>query len=112
MIYIPLLFLWGFTLFDIFTRKDHGWVAKALWAIFIVFVPLIGMLVYVIARPKSVDTLPGTAGSWDSYMPGPTPYPTTASPYQATGSQTSGAVRELETITQLHDSGTLSDEEY
>ncbi len=29
ILYIPLIFLWGFTLFDLFARRDlHGW-AKA-----------------------------------------------------------------------------------
>ena len=50
-IYIPLIFIWVFTLFDIFGRVDlSGW-AKALWAILVVLLPLIGMLVYFIARP-------------------------------------------------------------
>jgi hypothetical protein len=105
MIYIPLLFLWGFVLFDVFTRKDMGWLSKGLWAIGIVFLPLIGVLAYVIARPKDYDTLPGSTGSWDNYMPGPTAY-------TVTGSQTSGAVRDLESISRLHESGTISDDEY
>ena len=105
MISIPLIFLWGFTLFDVFARKDHGWVAKVLWAMAIVFLPLIGMLVYVIARPKDVDSMPGTSASWDGYMPGPTTYAPASGP-------TSNAVRDLESITRLHDSGTLSDTEY
>ena len=50
-IYIPLIFIWVFTLFDIFGRVDlSGW-AKALWVIFVLFLPLLGMLVYFIARP-------------------------------------------------------------
>jgi glucan phosphoethanolaminetransferase (alkaline phosphatase superfamily) len=50
-IYIPLIFIWVFTLFDIFGRVDlSGWV-KALWVIFVLFLPLLGMLIYFIARP-------------------------------------------------------------
>jgi hypothetical protein len=50
-IYIPLIFIWVFTLFDIFGRVDlSGW-AKALWVIFVLFLPLLGMLIYFIARP-------------------------------------------------------------
>jgi hypothetical protein len=36
---------------DNFRRKDHHGVAKALWFLFIVFVPVIGVLAYLITRP-------------------------------------------------------------
>ena len=50
-IYIPLVFIWVFALFDIFGRVDlSGWV-KALWVIFVLILPLLGMLIYFIARP-------------------------------------------------------------
>lgn len=50
-IYIPLMMVWIFTLCDIFGRADlSGWV-KALWVIFVLFLPLLGMLIYFIARP-------------------------------------------------------------
>ena len=40
---------------DIFRRNDiHGW-AKAGWVILIFVVPLIGILIYVIARPKMTE---------------------------------------------------------
>ena len=55
MFYIPFLFLWGFTLVDVFTRKDlHAW-SKMLWAIGILFVPFIGVFAYFISRPKDYD---------------------------------------------------------
>lgn len=51
LIFLPLVFMWGFTLVDIFQRDDlSGW-AIALWVIFVIFLPLIGMLVYFIVRP-------------------------------------------------------------
>jgi archaellum biogenesis protein FlaJ (TadC family) len=41
-------------LFDIFRSRDlSGW-AKALWTIFIIVLPLIGVLVYLIARGSSM----------------------------------------------------------
>lgn len=50
-IYIPLIFVWTFTLVDIFNRADlAGWV-RALWVIFVLILPLLGMLIYFIARP-------------------------------------------------------------
>jgi hypothetical protein len=51
VIFIYLLIL---VLADNFRRSDHSGLAKAGWTIFVIFVPLIGVLVYMIARP-SVD---------------------------------------------------------
>lgn len=55
LIFIPLLMLWIFALADLFRRHDlSGW-AKALWAIAIVLLPLLGLLIYFIARPSEAD---------------------------------------------------------
>ncbi len=51
VIFIYLLIL---VLADNFRRTDHSGLAKAGWTVFVIFVPLIGVLVYMIARP-SVD---------------------------------------------------------
>jgi hypothetical protein len=49
-----LLFLWIWisvgVVFDIFRSKDLSNGAKALWVLFIIVVPYIGVLVYLIAR--------------------------------------------------------------
>ena len=45
--------IWAFV--DNFRRRDHSGWAKAGWAFFILILPLIGMLVYLIARPADVD---------------------------------------------------------
>ena len=47
IIYFMILFN---IIFDIFRSHDMGGFAKALWLIFILFIPLISMLVYVIVR--------------------------------------------------------------
>ena len=39
---------------DIFRRHDMGGFAKALWIIFIIFIPLLGVLVYLIAYNKGI----------------------------------------------------------
>ena len=49
MIWISLLVL---VMVDNFRRQDHSGWAKAGWTLFVIFVPLIGVLVYMIARPK------------------------------------------------------------
>ena len=49
-IWVPLILLWGFALIDLF-RSSHSGIAKALWAIAIVFLPVIGLILYFIFRP-------------------------------------------------------------
>jgi hypothetical protein len=36
---------------DNFRRTDHNGVAKAGWVLLVIFLPLIGVLIYMIARP-------------------------------------------------------------
>ena len=42
-------------LIDNFRRYDHSGWAKAGWAIFIIFLPIIGALVYTVARPETAS---------------------------------------------------------
>jgi hypothetical protein len=54
-IWIAALTIWFRCLFDMFS--DHslsGW-AKAGWAIFMIFIPWVGALVYLIARGRSMS---------------------------------------------------------
>ena len=39
---------------DNFRRTDHGGFAKAMWTIAIVFLPVLGVVFYLIARPNEV----------------------------------------------------------
>jgi len=50
-LFVLVLFviLWAFV--DNFRRKDHGGWAKAGWFILIIFLPLLGVFIYLIARP-------------------------------------------------------------
>ncbi len=52
-----MIYIWIFiTVFaDIFRRNDIGGWAKAGWTIFLIFIPLLGLLVYMIARPKMTE---------------------------------------------------------
>jgi hypothetical protein len=54
-----VIFVIIWALFDNFRRKDHSGWAKALWFLFILFVPFIGVFVYLIARPADPDALAG-----------------------------------------------------
>jgi hypothetical protein len=51
------IFIWMFiTIFaDIFRRNDLSGGAKAGWIILIVLVPFLGILIYMIARPKMTE---------------------------------------------------------
>jgi hypothetical protein len=51
LIYIPLTILWIYTVVDIFRRPDESGLAKFLWLLLILFLLLLGMLIYFIARP-------------------------------------------------------------
>jgi hypothetical protein len=49
-----IFFAWFMCMFwifgDLFRSRDLGGVAKTLWTLFIIFLPFLGMLVYMIAR--------------------------------------------------------------
>ncbi len=54
-----LFFAWFMCLFwvlgDIFRSKDMGGGAKTLWILFVILIPWLGILVYVIARGKGMQ---------------------------------------------------------
>jgi flagellar biosynthesis/type III secretory pathway M-ring protein FliF/YscJ len=51
LIFLPLIYFWGFACVDLFTRKDlSGW-SIALWLLVIIFLPVFGVLMYFIFRP-------------------------------------------------------------
>src|SRR3954454_965416 len=54
MLYFFLFFIWIWLLIvvfgDIFRSHDLGGLAKALWVIFVIVVPYLGVFVYLIAR--------------------------------------------------------------
>ncbi|HEY5578364.1 MAG TPA: SHOCT domain-containing protein [Acidimicrobiia bacterium] len=56
MLWFFFLVVWFWLLItvfaDIFRRDDHSGWAKAAWTIFIVILPVLGILIYLIARPK------------------------------------------------------------
>jgi Phospholipase_D-nuclease N-terminal/Short C-terminal domain len=54
-IWIAAIFIWVHCIFDMFRdRSLSGW-AKAGWAVLLVFVPWIGVLIYLIARGRSMS---------------------------------------------------------
>ena len=56
VIWIWLLIL---VLSDNFRRRDHSGWAKAGWTLLVIFLPLIGVLLYMIVRPPEPEGLGG-----------------------------------------------------
>jgi hypothetical protein len=63
LVLFSMFVLWIFTviwaLIDNFRRRDHHGLAKALWFLFILFLPIFGVFVYLVTRPADVETLYG-----------------------------------------------------
>jgi hypothetical protein len=55
-IWVAWIWVLIMALADNFSRRDHSGWAKALWTIFIVFLPLLGVLLYMITRPAPEET--------------------------------------------------------
>ena len=61
---MTFFFLWAAWVFaviwvfiDNFRRRDHSGLAKAVWTLVIIFVPIIGVLAYLISRPSDLATI-------------------------------------------------------
>jgi phospholipase D-like protein len=80
-------------LIDNFRRRDHSGWAKAGWAVFIIFLPIIGAFTYTIARPD-------TAGDYEGYGAA-----------SASSGSTSTA-DELARLNDLRSQGAISDAEF
>lgn len=55
LIFIPLTIAWIYTVIDIFMRPDESGLAKFLWLLLVLFLPILGMLIYFIARPSEPE---------------------------------------------------------
>ena len=59
MLYFFLFFIWFWLLIvvfgDIFRSRDLSGLAKALWVIFVIVVPYLGVFVYLIARGRKMS---------------------------------------------------------
>jgi hypothetical protein len=88
-------------LIDVFRRDDiNGWV-KALWVVFVVILPWLGVLIYLIAEHKgmqerSVQQAQQQKQAFDSYV------------REATG----GSASEIAKAKELLDSGTITQQEF
>jgi Short C-terminal domain/Phospholipase_D-nuclease N-terminal len=110
MLYFFCWILWILLLFwiilDIFRSQDlSGW-GKAGWLVFVIFLPLIGVLVYLIARGRSMsDRQAQDAKARDE----------AARAYIKEAAGSNGGTSqsdELAKLAGLHDKGVLSDQEF
>jgi len=105
---IALFVIWLWLLFsvliDVFRSEDlNGW-AKALWVIFVVLMPYLGVLVYLIARGGKMHerALQGAIKhqqQFDDYV-------------RQTATSSTSAADELQKLAGLRDSGVISPQEF
>ena len=107
-IWIAYLMVIFSVIVDVFRDHSQGGWAKAAWILFIVFVPFIAVLVYVIARGKGMamrqrygQAAPPTQGAADDYY---------ASVMGGAG--TTSVTDEISKAKALLDSGTITQAEY
>jgi hypothetical protein len=50
--FVMVAFVVIYTFIDNFRRADHSGAAKAGWTLFIIVLPLLGALTYILARPE------------------------------------------------------------
>jgi hypothetical protein len=88
---------------DIFRRRDIGGGAKTMWLIFVLFLPFLGVFVYLIAEndgmaQRDLERAKAAQAQFNDYV------------QQAAGS--GGAASEIDKAKQLLDSGAITDSEF
>ena len=90
---------------DIFRSHDMGGFAKALWAIFVILVPFLGVFIYLIARghhmaEQDMADAQSREQAFQSYVK------------DAAGSGSASTADELAKLADLKDRGVISDAEF
>jgi hypothetical protein len=106
-IFFLILFIWVFIMIVSDLFRDHtlsGW-AKAIWVVALIIFPLIGSLVYLIARgqgmaERSAAQQQHARAEFDDYI------------RSTAGSGRTGVADELARLAELRDKGTISDAEF
>src|ERR1700722_13418451 len=107
MLYFFLFVIWIWLLItvfvDIFRSHDMGGVAKALWVIFVLVLPYLGVFVYLIARggkmhERAANEAAQQQQAFDQYVK------------EAAG--TSGTADQLSKLADLKSQGVLTDSEF
>ena len=105
MVFLWVIWIWLliYIFMDIFRSHDIGGWAKALWVIFVIVIPFLGVLIYLIARggsmqERSLKQAQRQQQEFDQYV------------RQTAGSASSAD--QLAKLSELRASGALSDTEY
>jgi hypothetical protein len=106
-LFFLFMFIWVFIVIVSDLFRDHslsGW-AKAIWIVALILFPLIGSLVYLIARgpsmaERSAREQEQARAQFDSYV------------REAAGSSGSPAVDDLSRLAALRDNGTITEAEF
>ncbi len=101
--FVVWIWLLVYIFMDIFRSHDIGGFAKALWVIFIIVLPLLGVLVYLIARggkmhERAMKHVQEEEKQFQQYV------------RQAAGS--GGTADELSKLAALRDQGAISEDEF
>jgi ABC-type multidrug transport system fused ATPase/permease subunit len=103
-----VFFLWIWLLIvifgDIFRSRDMGGLAKALWVLFVIIVPYLGVLIYLIARGGKMHERAAAAAAqqqqaFDAYV-------------KQTAASSGGSADELAKLADLKAKGVLTDAEF
>src|SRR5580692_5520318 len=109
MLYFFLFFIWIWLLvmvfFDIFRSRDLGGGAKALWVIFIIILPFLGVFVYLIARggkmhERQAQQAAQQQQAFDQYV------------REAAGTSGADTASQLAKLADLKSQGVLTDAEF
>ena len=109
MLWVFLWVAWLFILFrvviDIFRSHDMGGWGKALWVLFVIVVPFLGVFVYLIARgrqmtERDIEDAKNRDAAFRSYV------------QDAAGSTTSSTAEELSKLADLRAKGIITDAEF
>jgi hypothetical protein len=108
MLWVFLWIVWLFLLFrtiiDIFRSQDMGGWGKAAWLIFVIILPYLGVLVYVIARgrgmaDRDVAQAQAQEEQFKAYV-------------RDVSTSSGGSADELQKLADLRDRGVISEDEF
>jgi hypothetical protein len=112
-LFVTMLIFFGFVIWiwllivvfgDIFRSHDIGGFAKALWVLLVIFLPLLGVLIYLIARGGKMQERAARGAQqqqqeFDSYV------------QEVAGSETNSA-DQLAKLAQLREQGVITEQEF